>query len=156
MSDRPLDRIRADARAADRRLKHQRRRTAGYTDCIDRLDTIGPAYHHAGPFDAALASRNAGNPRYSPLAAVHDSNMEAIRATPRENLIDALSRHVPLQGTASVPPGARDMSGNLMDYAEGADLMREPDAAGGAYKRWAGIVSLSCCPPLSLVQGHRR
>jgi hypothetical protein len=28
-----------------------------------------------------------------------------------------------------------------MRYEEGADLMREPDAPGGAYKRWEGIVS---------------
>jgi hypothetical protein len=31
--------------------------------------------------------------------------------------------------------------GRPMTYEEGADLMREPDAPGGAYKRWAGIVS---------------
>lgn len=31
------------------------------------------------------------------------------------------------------------MSGNVMNYREGADLMREPDAQGGAYKRWDGI-----------------
>jgi len=37
---------------------------------------------------------------------------------------------------------ARDMSGRIMDYEEGADLMREPDADGGAYKRWPGVVSL--------------
>ncbi|TGJ85926.1 hypothetical protein E0Z10_g2800 [Xylaria hypoxylon] len=49
---------------------------------------------------------------------------------------DAVKRHVPLQGTASVPPGQKDFTGNVMDYEEGADLMREPDAAGGAYKRY--------------------
>ncbi|KAM4067319.1 pal1 cell morphology protein [Hirsutella rhossiliensis] len=137
MSDRPLDKIRAEARAADRRHKQRKRTT--YTDCIDRLDTIGGSpYHHGGPFDAALPCRNRDK-KYSPLAAVQESNMEAIRATPRESLIDSLTRNVPLQGTASVAPGAMDHSGNVMDYAEGADLMREADAPGGAYKRWSGI-----------------
>jgi hypothetical protein len=27
-----------------------------------------------------------------------------------------------------------------MQYEEGADLMREPDAPGGAYKRWGDVV----------------
>ncbi|KAF4592152.1 protein kinase [Ophiocordyceps camponoti-floridani] len=109
-----------------------------YTDTIDALDTIGPRYHHSGPYDAALPSRNI-NATTSPLAAVHDSNMEALRATPRENVIDALSRNVPLQGVASIPPGETDLSGRVMEYAEGADLMREADSAGGAYKRWPGL-----------------
>ncbi|PHH70368.1 hypothetical protein CDD80_6058 [Ophiocordyceps camponoti-rufipedis] len=109
-----------------------------YTDAIDALDTIGPRYHHPGPYDAALPSRNA-DATTSPLAAVHDSNMEALRATPRENVIDALSRHVPLQGVASIPPGQTDPSGRVMDYVEGADLMREADSPGGAYKRWPGL-----------------
>lgn len=149
MSDRPLDKIRAEARAADRR--HRQRKRATYTDGIDRLDTIGGSYHHGGPFDAALPCRNRIK-RYSPLAAVQESNMEAIRATPRENLVDSLSQNVPLQGTATVAPGATDLSGNVMDYVEGPDLMREDDAPGGAYKRWSGIVSTLhmhrlCKPP---------
>ncbi|KAB1718543.1 hypothetical protein FNE72_29140, partial [Klebsiella pneumoniae] len=104
------------------------------------LDTIGGNYHHGGPYDATLTSRNL-NSKYSPVAAVKDSNRDALRATPRENVLDSLNFHVPLQGTASIPPGGVDMSGNVMDYTEGADLMREPDAAGGPYKRWDGIVS---------------
>ncbi|EQL00649.1 protein kinase [Ophiocordyceps sinensis CO18] len=132
MSDRPLDKI----RAAERR--HKQRKPTTYTDIIDRLDTTGGPYHHGGPFDATLPCRNLDK-MYSPLAAVRESNMEAIRATPRENLVDSLIWNVPIQGTASVPPGAMDLSGNVMDYAEGADLMREADAPGGAYKRWAGI-----------------
>ncbi|PFH57029.1 hypothetical protein XA68_15601 [Ophiocordyceps unilateralis] len=117
----------------------RRRTRAPYTDVIDALDTVGGRYHHAGPYDAALPVRNRDG-KYSPLAAVHDSNMEAIRATPRENLIDSLSRHVPLQGVATIPPGGKDMTGNVMHYVEGADLMREPDCSGGAYKRWPGVV----------------
>ncbi|POR35498.1 Uncharacterized protein TPAR_04319 [Tolypocladium paradoxum] len=137
MSHRPLDMLKADARAADRRPRRPRKRISE-TDAIDALDTIGGAYHHGGPFDATLASRNL-DAKYSPVAAVRASNLEALRATPRENIADSLRHHVPLQGTASIPPGARDMSGNVMRYAEGADLMREPDAAGGAYKRWPHI-----------------
>jgi hypothetical protein len=110
-------------------------------DTIDTLDYSAPvAYHHDGPFDATMASRNT-NKTYSPLEAVKDSNMEAIKATPREYLQDSLTKHVPLQGTASIPPGMQDMRGNTMDYKEGADLMRESDAAGGAYRRYDFIVS---------------
>ncbi|PNY28349.1 Uncharacterized protein TCAP_01727, partial [Tolypocladium capitatum] len=134
MSNRPLDMLKADARAADRRPR-RRRRHISETDVIDALDTIGGSYHHGGPYDATLASRNLDK-KYSPVAAVEDSNLEALRATPRENIVDSLRHHVPLQGTASIPSGGRDMSGNLMRYAEGADLMREPDVDGGAYKRW--------------------
>lgn len=138
MSHRPLDMIKREARAAERPHRHRKR--ISETDTIDALDTIGGAYHHGGPYDATLRSRNL-NKKYSPVAAVQDSNMEAIRATPRENIMDSLIKHVPLQGTASIPSGARDMRGRIMYYEEGADLMREPDAAGGAYKRWDGIVS---------------
>ncbi|KAH6884551.1 hypothetical protein B0T10DRAFT_409859 [Thelonectria olida] len=137
MTHRPLEILRKEARAADR-APHLRRKNMPHTDTIDALDTIGGTYHHGGPFDAALVSRNR-NKAYSPVAAVHDSNMEAIRATPREYLEDSLRKHMPLQGTALIPNGAEDFHGNVMDYEEGADLMREPDAAGGAYKRWDGI-----------------
>ncbi|UNI23081.1 hypothetical protein JDV02_008920 [Purpureocillium takamizusanense] len=141
MSHRPLDMLRADARAAERG-PHQRhrKRISRDTDTIDALDNTvgGIPYHHGGPYDATLTSRNL-DVRYSPVAAVRASNEAALRATPRENIMDSLERHVPLQGTASIPPGARDMSGRVMDYDEGADLMREPDADGGAYKRWPGV-----------------
>lgn len=146
MSHRPLDMIKRENKAADRhphhRSSHRRHRSAAsQTDTIDALDTIGGSYHHGGPYDATLASRNLDE-KYSPLAAVRDSNMEALRATPREYIEDSLQKHVPLQGTATVPSGAYDFSGKLMHYSEGADLMREPDAPGGAYKRWDGVVSL--------------
>ncbi|KAG7415647.1 hypothetical protein ACKAV7_005697 [Fusarium commune] len=137
MSHRPLDILRKEARAADR-APHLRRKQMPMTDTIDALDTIGGMYHHGGPYDATLASRNR-NKMYSPVAAVEDSNREALRATPRENIQDALLKKMPLQGTADIPSGERDISGNTIDYEEGADLMREPDAVGGAYKRWDGI-----------------
>ena len=137
MSHRPLDILRKEARAADR-APHLRRKQMPMTDTIDALDTIGGTYHHGGPYDATLASRNR-NKKYSPVAAVEESNREALRATPRENIQDSLKKKMPLQGTAVIPSGERDFSGNTINYEEGADLMREPDAMGGAYKRWDGI-----------------
>lgn len=113
---------------------------------IDSLDkSMGPAYHHEGPYDATLISRNA-NLKNPPVEAVRESNMEALKATPRENIRDALDKHVPLQGTAIIPPGMIGYDGKPMEYEEGADLMREADAPGGAYKRWPGMV----CYPLIL------
>lgn len=138
MSHRPLETLAREHRVASRAPHIRARRHVPTTDTIDNLDTIGGAYHHGGPYDATLASHNL-NKKYSPLEAVHDSNMEAIRATPREYIQDSLERHIPLQGTAVIPPGHRDLSGKVMDYEEGADLNREPDAKGGAYKRWDGI-----------------
>lgn len=138
MSHRPLDSAKRDTRAAER--THRRGASLHNTDVIDALDTIGGTYHHGGPYDATLASRNV-NKKYSPLAAVQRSNEEAIRATPREFIQDSLEHHVPLQGVAIIPPGGVDPRGRVMDYEEGADLMREEDAPGGAYKRWAEVVS---------------
>ncbi|CAM1504567.1 Fc.00g021580.m01.CDS01 [Cosmosporella sp. VM-42] len=137
MSHRPLEMLKKEARAAER-APHLRRKNIPITDTIDALDTIGGTYHHGGPYDATLASRNR-NKMYSPVAAVHETNMEAIRATPREYLQDSLRRHMPLQGTATIPSGDPDMSGNAIHYEEGADLMREPDATGGPYKRYEHI-----------------
>lgn len=113
-------------------------------DPIDILDTTGPggAYHHPGPYDATLLSRNL-HPKTSPVAAVRDSNRAAIAATPREFLADSLAKRVPLQGTSTVPPGGRDFGGGVMAYEDGADLMRDERAEGGAYKRWPGLVSCS-------------
>jgi hypothetical protein len=99
------------------------------------------AYHLEGPYDATLISRNT-NLKNSPVEAVRESNIAALRATPRENIRDALDKHVPLQGVAIIPPGMSGLDGKPMDYEEGADLMREEDAPGGAYKRWEGMVCI--------------
>jgi hypothetical protein len=117
-------------------------------DIIDSLDSsvLGGAYHHGGPYDATLLARNTSS-EISPVAAVRETNEEALRATPKEHIRDALDKHVPLQGTAIIPPGGHDMSGKKMEYEEGADLMREESAGGGAYKRWPGMV---CIPDSTL------
>lgn len=112
-------------------------------DSIDVLDrTFGGAYHHEGPYDATLLARNTSY-ESSPIEAVRGTNNEALKATPREYVRDALEKHVPLQGTAIIPPGMAGLDGRPMEYEEGADLMREPDAPGGAYKRWEGRVRFS-------------
>ncbi|KAJ2981078.1 hypothetical protein NUW58_g6781 [Xylaria curta] len=175
VSPKALEQIKRETKAANR-AHHLRKANQTRPDQIDALDNIAPGgiYHHDGPYDAALASRNRDE-RHAPLAAVKEGNREALKATPAINVVDAVTRHVPLQGTASgeytapsqlihpsiflfsiwaafqalgkpamtnltpavlVPPGQVDHTGNVMDYEEGADLMREKDAAGGAYKRY--------------------
>lgn len=137
---RPLEQIKRETKLANR-SPHLRKVNQPRPDQIDSLDNVVPGgvYHHDGPYDATLASRNQ-DARYAPLAAVKEGNMEALKATPAVNVVDSVTRHVPLQGTASIPPGAVDYHGNIMEYEEGADLMREPDAAGGAYKRYDHVV----------------
>lgn len=138
MSHRPLDIIKRQTRAADRAAHLHSPSRQQPRDTIDTLDHAGPLYHHSGPFDPVLAARNT-DPKTSPVEAVKSTNAEALRATPAEHLADSLAKHVPLQGTATVPPGLPDLAGRTMRYEEGADLMREPDAAGGPYKRWEGV-----------------
>lgn len=162
MSHRPLAMLERDYRAADRAPKLRNPRRQQPIDIIDTLDITGPGrgfmYHHDGPYDATLASRNR-NKKYSPVEAVKDSNMEALRATPREYVQDSLIKHVPLQGTAVIPPGMRDLAGRTMDYQEGTDMMREGATNGNAsaYKRWAGYVcflfSLFPSPPQRSLHG---
>lgn len=65
--------------------------------------------------------------------------MEALKATPYKYVQDSLKKHMPLQGTATVPPGEEDMFGRRMSYEGGADLMREADGPGGAYRRYDDV-----------------
>lgn len=144
-SHRPLDQIRRETKKANR-SHHLRKGSIPATDEVDQLGTVlGPAFHHDGPYDATLAARNRDK-RYAPVEAVKSTNAEALKATPRENVQDSLQKHVPLQGTAVIPPGMTDMSGRRMSYEEGADLQREWNAGGGAYKRYADIVSCLALP----------
>lgn len=140
MSHRPLDQIKRETKAANRG-HHLRKTTLPRADPIDSLDNIlGHSYHHEGPFDATLASRNA-NKKYAPIEAVKTTNEEALKATPKELVQDSLTKHVPLQGTANIPPGATDVSGRRMSYEEGTDLQRDPMASGGPSRRYEDIVS---------------
>ncbi|CBX95595.1 hypothetical protein IAQ61_004423 [Plenodomus lingam] len=133
-SNRPLDQIRKEVKVAHR-APHLRKKNFQGADVIDRLDRAGfSQYHHEGPYDAASLARNR-NEKYSPVAAVRESNEEALRATPEENIKDALTRHRPLEGVANIPPGMPDRFGRVLHYQEGADLQREP---GGDYRRWPG------------------
>ncbi|KAL2165347.1 hypothetical protein VTH06DRAFT_644 [Thermothelomyces fergusii] len=142
MSHRPLAILTREYRAADRAPHLHNPTRQQPHDTIDALDITGPVpgvYHHGGPFDPAMKARNR-NKKYAPVEAVRSSNLEALKATPAEFVRDALIKHVPLQGTAVIPPGMEDFSGRTMEYEEGADLMREEDAEGGAYKRWDHIL----------------
>lgn len=125
MSHRPLEQLRKEEKAA-RRSPHLRKKHIPGADIIDQLDQAipGGTYHHEGPYDATLISRNTSY-KSSPVEAVRETNAEAIRATPQEYLKDSLTKHVPLQGTAIVPPGMTSWDGKKMEYEEGADLMRE-------------------------------
>ena len=132
---RPLDIIRHESKRAHR-SPHLRRGHIPGPDSIDRLDIIGAAYHHEGPYDAALLARNRSH-KSSPLQAVRASNEEALKATPMEKIQDSIERHRPLDGVATIPPGMRDLSGRVMQYEEGSNMMIED---GGNYKRWPGVV----------------
>ncbi len=134
-SNRPLDILRHETKVAHR-SPHLRKKHFPGTDSIDTLDTIGAKYHHEGPYDAMLLARNTDY-KHSPVEAVRSTNEEALKATPPEKIQDSLRRHIPLDGTAIVPPGERDQLGRGYDYEEGTDMMREN---GGNYRRWPGMV----------------
>jgi len=137
-SNRPLDMLRKDSKKAYR-APHLNKRHIPGADLIDRLDPTPNKlpYHHEGPYDAALLARNTSY-KSSPVAALQDSNREALKATPAEKIKDALEGHKPLDGVAVVPPGERDQLGRVYNYEEGTDMMREGNPEGGAYKRWSG------------------
>ncbi|KAF2217827.1 hypothetical protein CERZMDRAFT_92470 [Cercospora zeae-maydis SCOH1-5] len=137
-SHQPLEIIRRDSKKAHR-SPHLRKKHLPGPDTIDRLDPAisGRAYHHEGPYDAALLARN-NSFEISPVAAVQHGNEETLKATPAENIRDALERHRPLDGVAQLPPGIPDRYGRVYRYEEGADLMHEDGPDGPGYKRWAG------------------
>ncbi|KAI9764993.1 MAG: hypothetical protein M1840_007915 [Geoglossum simile] len=130
---RPLEILRREAKRAYRSPHLQRTQLPG-PDMVDWLDGTGMLYHHEGPYDATLLARNT-SPANSPVAAVRRSNEEALKATPREKIKDALERHRPLDGVADVRSGASDFLGRRLEYEEGPDLMVEE----GKYKRWPGV-----------------
>ncbi|KAL7270575.1 hypothetical protein RUND412_006709 [Rhizina undulata] len=131
---RPLEQIKRETRHANR-APHLKKNAIPAADTIDRLDNIlgGIPYHHEGPFDATLRSRQI--PGRAPVDAVKSSNEAALRATPRANIVDCLEKHKPLQGTAIIPPGMLGPGGEIMPEYEEYDLMRKD----GNYKRWPGV-----------------
>lgn len=106
-------------------------------DLIDQLDNVTAySYHHEGPYDAARPERNRVS-SLSPLEAVKESNEEALRATPRDKIVDCLHSHRPLDGTAFFAPGTTDRNGQVYDYEEGSNMMNEY----GNFMRLPGKVS---------------
>ena len=116
------------------RSPHLRKKHLPQPDMIDRLDP-SMYYHHESPYDPALMVRNTAS-KSSPIAALENTNQEALKATPYEKVQDSLRGHNPLDGTAIVPPGQRDQFGNVYEYEEGTDMMRD---LGGNYKRWEDV-----------------
>lgn len=142
-SDRPLAMLRAEARRAHR-APHLHKSHLPGADSIDRLDNVtGQAFHHDGPFDATLMARNASF-LTSPVEAVAGTNEAALRATPRERVLDSIRRHRPLDGVAATPSGWRDPMGRVLHYDEGADLMAE-----AGFRRIPGHVSRPAPAPAS-------
>lgn len=145
-STQPLEVLRKDSKKAHR-SPHLKKHHLPGPDTVDRLDPAigGRSYHHEGPYDAALLARNTSYEN-SPLAALETTNKEALKATPAENIKDAVDRHRPLEGVADVPPGMPDRFGRTYNYEEGADLMHEDNNDGPGYKRWPGRVRIPIRP----------
>ena len=128
--------VRKDTLRAQR-SPHIRKGAIPGPDKIDTLGTVGfGPYHHEGPYDATLMSRNK-RAYSSPVKATEHTNRKALQATPLEQIHDSLQKHRPLDGVASIPPGAPDPSGRRYEYEEGPNMMI---ADGGNYKRWADLV----------------
>ncbi|KAK5788429.1 hypothetical protein VI817_009387 [Penicillium citrinum] len=108
-----------------RRPRYPRTSQLVNPDIIDQLDNVTAySYHHEGPYDAVCPERNRVSQR-SPLEAVRESNEEALRATPRDKIIDCLNSHRPLDGTAHYPPGTTDREGQTYSYEEGSNMMND-------------------------------
>lgn len=135
LGERPLEFVKHEEKLAHR-SPHLRKKHLPGTDTIDRLD-VGPLgrYHHEGPYDAALLARNTSF-KSSPVAATMGVNNETLRATPIENIRDAIEGHRPLDGVAAIAPGSEDRLGRRYDYKDENLMITE-----GNYKRWPGVVS---------------
>lgn len=137
MSHRPLQQLAKEKQVADRSRQYTKKHHIR-PDKIDSLDEVnGGAYHHGGPYDATLFARN--NSHTSPLAALSDSNAEALKATPHEKIVDSVRGHRPLDGVAAYAPGESDRFGHVYNYEQGDNMMIAGNPEGGAYKRWPGL-----------------
>lgn len=113
----PLGMLKHDQIRAQR-SPHLRKGSIPGVDLIDSLDAVpGGQYHHEGPYDATLLSRNRDR-RHSPVAATFSTNAQTLNATPPENIRNALDKHYPLDGVAQVAPGSTDRNGNAYAYRE--------------------------------------
>lgn len=140
---RERERKRSSTTSIPRRRSHRYPRSSQLVnpDIIDQLDDVtNYSYHHEGPYDAVCPERNRVSQR-SPLEAVRESNEEALRATPRDKIIDCLNSHRPLDGVAFFPPGETDRYGQTYSYEEGSNMMNDY----GNFMRTPGQVS--CFPP---------
>ncbi|KAM5436907.1 hypothetical protein McanMca71_002024 [Microsporum canis] len=113
-------------------------------DLIDKMDTVSELYHHEGPYDAAARERNIF-PDQAPMQALQYSTAEALRATPHDMIIDSIRERRPLDGVATLPPGSRDMSGRVLNYKEGANMMVEDR---GNFQRHPGAKFENGDPPM--------
>ena len=121
----------ADLAAHDKLVrKSSRARKQIPRDSIDKLDDILGSYHHEGPFDATLASRQI--PGRAPVEAVKLGNSLALAATPNAYVQKSLSAHEPLDGTGMVPSG-RTLAGQNFNYDE-EDVERQ-----GGMGRWPDV-----------------
>jgi hypothetical protein len=99
------------------RLPHHgaQRHSSPWIDAVDRLDQSGAhVYHHESRYDPITLARLSSDRNRNPLAAVHESTMRDLYATPEHFVRDSLVLGVPLEGTATVPPGARCLDGKVM------------------------------------------
>ncbi|KAI4152508.1 MAG: hypothetical protein LQ340_002877 [Diploschistes diacapsis] len=136
-SHRPLDIIRRESKRAHR-SPHLRKDRHHGLDIIDRLGEIGDGFHHEGPYDAVSLARNSKS-RGAPVAALLDSNMEALKATPEASISDSLRHHRPIDGVAQIPPGVPDrLTGKVYEYEEGTDVQR--DGEKNYLNHWPGLV----------------
>ncbi|KAK2758695.1 hypothetical protein FQN54_003385 [Arachnomyces sp. PD_36] len=125
----------AESKPSDRHRssRHRKRQSVVGPDMIDRLDNVaGFSYHHEGPYDATYRAKNISR-RQGPVYALKHSTEEALKATPRDKIIDSLEGKRPLDGVAFFPPGTTDRDGQRYDYKEEYGMTNEDP---GDYKPW--------------------
>jgi hypothetical protein len=119
------------------RIRYPRESLLVNPDVIDLLDDVGVfQYHHESPYDAVYAERN-HDAKTSPIAALENSTLEALKATPKYKIADCLNSHRPLDGVAFYPPGTTDNEGRTYEYEEGTNMMNDY----GNFVRFPGLVS---------------
>ncbi|BFZ63528.1 hypothetical protein YB2330_004653 [Saitoella coloradoensis] len=121
-SERPLETVEKYEKA----VRSQQRHTRNPSDQIDMLDSSlyplakkgARPLHHSGPYDAAM--------KPEVLEATALGNQLALEATPRQNIVEAIQNHVPLDGTAAIPPGVGGMTYTEQDIEQDEGLGQYP------------------------------